>query len=90
MVQETLGSLDPDGLDAAADEEVERVYAELTADALAKAPAAIPASHGLGPAKAQAQAGAEAAAGAAEAEQAEAEAEADADMAALQQRLQNL
>ena len=76
MIQETFTSIEPDGIDAEADEEVDRIFAELTADILSKAKAAPAAS----PAQAQAQAQA----------QPEAEEEADEDVEALNRRLQNL
>lgn len=39
MVQEAMSSMDADGLESDADEEVDRIYAELTAEVLVKAPA---------------------------------------------------
>ena len=83
MVQEGFSSMDADGLDADADEEVNRIYAELTAEILIKAPAAPSASRGLKtPAAASTVADAT--------EQAEAEPLEDEEMRALNQRLQNL
>jgi len=83
MVQESFSSMDPEGLDAAADAEVERVFAELTAVALANAPAAIAASHGAAARQGQGQE----AEGAADGAEALAE---DEEMRAIQARLQNL
>lgn len=82
MVQESFSSMDPEGLDAAADAEVERVFSELTAVALASAPAAIAESHGAAARQGQEAESAEGAGAEAEAE--------DEEMRAIQARLQNL
>lgn len=83
MVSEAMSSLEPDGLDAAADAEVDRVFTELTAEALSKAPAAVAANHGLKQQQQQSQAEAGG-------EDEAAQDQDDPDMAAIQARLQNL